>query len=86
MILRIDVSSAWLFVVIKRFVGSEGLCIHFEGVKDGPEMEVPYECQTAKMHQDCEFLLRFMSRVRARVDSPRAEGEENFQQRALQDS
>ena len=45
-------------------------------------MEVPYECQTAKMHEDrlCEFLLRFMSWVRVRVDGPRAEGEENVQQ------
>ena len=50
--LRIDVFSAWLFVVIESSVGSEGLRIYFESVKDGPEMEVPYECQTATMHED----------------------------------
>ena len=50
MILRIEVFSAWRFIVIKSSVESEGLRIDFEGVKDGPEMEVPYESQTEKMH------------------------------------
>ena len=49
---KIDVFSAWLFVVIKNSLGSEGLRIYFESVEDGPEMEVPYECQTATMHED----------------------------------
>ena len=41
-----------LFVVIKTFVGYEGLRIYFESGNDRPETKVPYECQTAKMPED----------------------------------